>query len=144
MGRIRAFVGKRLSGSREASGFRGEDLSFVGIRAFVEGFRAFVGRDSGRGGFRAFVARVSSFRGEGFGFWWLVFCRRVSGLGGEDFGLSWGAFVGASGFPGGFRVSWGFGFSWGFELLGRDSGFRIDFANLRLRAALKFEIESIL
>ena len=50
MGRIRAFVGKRLSGSRGASGSRGEDLSFVGIRAFVERFRAFRGKDSGQGG----------------------------------------------------------------------------------------------
>ena len=107
MGRIRAFVGKRLSGSRGASGFRGEDLSFVGIRAFVEGFRAYVGRDSGRGGFRTFVARVSSFRGEGCGFWWFIFCRRVSGLGGEEFRLSWGGF-GLSG--------WGFRGE-GFELL---------------------------
>ena len=100
-------MGKRLSGSRGASGFRGEDLSFVGIRAFVEGFRAYVGRDSGRAGFRTFVARVSSFRGEGCGFWWFIFCRRVSGLGGEEFRLSWGGF-GLSG--------WGFRGE-GFELL---------------------------
>ena len=71
------------------------------------------------------MERFRAFRGKdsGFGFWWLVtvsFCRRVSGLGGEDFRLPkiW-AFVA--------RI-------WAF--VGRDSGFRIDFSHLKLRAAL--------
>ena len=105
-----------LSWGRRLSGLRGEDLGFVGIRAFVGGFRAFVARDSGWGGFRAFVARLSGFRREGFWFWWEAFWGRVSGCGGRILGLGriWG-FVGVRAF------------------VGRNSGFRIDF--MRLRAA---------
>ena len=161
MGRLRAFAGRRLSG------FRGEDLGFVGIRALVGVFRAFAG-----GSFRAFVARVSGFRDEGFReedfeFWWGGFWGRVSGFGGEDFGLSWGSW-GDSGFGGealGFRGRiWAFvgdfGLSWGdsgfrgegFGLSNRfyefkaplkrtDFANRIDFTRLELRAApLKREL----
>ena len=60
-----------------------------------------------RGRFRALVGRLL---GEGFGLWW------------EDSGLSWGefgvSFVGVRAF------------------VGRNSAFRIDFTNLKLRAAL--------
>ena len=92
---IQIFVRKKFSGFRRISGFRGEDLGFVGDSSF-------------RGGFRAFAARVSAMfsweeirSGEAFGF-----SRREFGLsrGGlrilvgeifkENFVFSWGGFEG--------------------------------------------------
>ena len=106
-------MGKGLSGFRGASGFRGEDLGFVGIRAFVGEVRASAGRvptmlswggirgegfGLSRRGLRVLVGRLL---GEGFGLWsggfWAFvggfgFLWGVSGFRTEGFGLSWGGF----------------------------------------------------
>ena len=94
-------MGKGLSVFRGASGFRGEDLGFVGIRPFVGEVRAFAEpcfRGEGFG-----VGRLSGFRGEGFGLSRRGLRVLVGRLLGEGFGL----------WSGGFRA-----------FVGRDSGFR--------------------
>ena len=86
-------------------GFGGEDfgLSWEGL-----GFRGGFGLSWG--GIRAFVGRIWAFVG------------KTSGVRGKRFGLWWG-----------FGLSWGFGFSGGVgAFVGRDSGFRNDFTNLRI------------
>ena len=119
LGGFWAFVGEEAFGlswggfgHRGDSGFCG-DSGFRGGVGFGLSWRGIRGGEAfalSRRNFRAFAGRASSFGGrllgEGFGLWWEDF-----GLG-EDLG-----FVGVRAF------------------VGRNSGLRIGFTNLRLRAA---------